>query len=315
LLQDDWEIFSNRIVTASNWSLMQTLTVSILEAGLHPKHDVDEPDYSGLFEREEPSIEDEWHEQVAKILARTPSPVSQFPVALGEKSDWEPNRIEATIFGLAEIYPAEANFFRARIYTDLLRTKPFELDELGAPKPESVPAQRANRKSEPVLYLANNAKTALAEVRAWRGAFVAIGTFALARSLSVLNLTKISGIQSPFFVEQLAWKVNSIVLLRRFAKELSRPILRGNEEKEDFQYKPSQQACDAIRKAGYDGIAYPSAMGHGYNIVLFDPVAARPIKSVNVRVASVSHRSVNLPTSAHIGHDWPYEDVPEHKKT
>lgn len=313
LLEEDWRIFSNRIAKAPA-RRMHELAISILRAGLHPKHDVDEPDYGGLFERGEPSVEDEWHVQVADLLAEVPSPLAHIHAALADEEDWVPNRIEATLLEMGETCPAEAMFFRARIYKDLLRTQPFKLTELGAPPPEKAPAQRANRKGESVLYLASNEKTALAEVRAWRGAYVAIATFALVRPMSVLNLTKVSEINSPFFEDELPWRLNSNALLRRFANELSRPIIRGREEDEEFQYRPSQQACGTVRKASYDGVAYPSAMGPGYSFVFFDPCAARPMKSINVRVTSVSHRAAVMPFDAPIYHDWPYDDAPGHRK-
>jgi RES domain-containing protein len=309
LLQGDWQIFSRRIENAPD-GRMHELAVSILEAGLHPKHDVDEPEYSGFFERGEPTVEAEWHEQVEEILSGVRLPTadmeSPFPDQFGL-----PSRVEATLLELGESHPAEAKFFRARIYRDLVRTQPFELSELGAPPPEKVPAQRANRKGEPVLYLATNEKTALAEVRAWKGANVAIGTFELARKVEVLNLTKVPVISTPFFEEDLAWKLNAKALLSRFAEELSRPVIRGREEEEEFQYKPSQHACEAIRGAGYDGIVYPSAMGSGHNLVFFDQRVARPIRSINVLVTSVSYRGRGIPPGARISHNWPYDAVPK----
>ena len=46
LLQEDWDIFSDRI---ENGDLMDEMAISILEAGLDPKDDVDEPDYQSNF--------------------------------------------------------------------------------------------------------------------------------------------------------------------------------------------------------------------------------------------------------------------------
>ncbi len=302
LLQDDWDVFSKRIIAKPD-RLMHELAISILKAGLSPKHDVDEPEYAGFFERNEPSVVEEWHEGVEDILTKIPSPNAQIEVPRSKAEDWPPTRIEATLLELGETFSAETTFYRARIYKDISRSKPFALAELGSPPPAEVKAQRANRQGQPVLYLANDSRTALAEVRAWKGAYVAIATCVLVRPVTVLNLTKVVGIESPFLDDELAWRMNVVALLRQFAEELSRPIIPGQE---GLQYKPSQHACDTVRNAGYAGIMYPSAMGSGQNLVLFDPFAAKPTSIMNVRVFSVNHRASPLPSGAQIYHDWPY---------
>lgn len=68
LLQEDWQIFSDRI--EEDPDLMNRLTIAILEAGLHPKNDVDEPDYSGVFKRDDPLFEDDWYEQIEKLMTK-----------------------------------------------------------------------------------------------------------------------------------------------------------------------------------------------------------------------------------------------------
>src|SRR6266540_4294352 len=65
-------------------------------------------------------------------------------------------------------------FYRARIYEDRGRKERFSFDELYAPPSDRSTAGRANIAGELVLYLASSPSTALAEVRAWKGAPVAV---------------------------------------------------------------------------------------------------------------------------------------------
>jgi RES domain len=55
----------------------------------------------------------------------------------------------------------------------------------------------------------------------------------------------------------------------------------------DIEYLPTQYLSDLIRHVGYDGIAYPSAMGggSGKNVVLFDTkcVVFETVSVINVR--------------------------------
>ena len=63
LLQEDWNIFSDKIEQASD-NLMQDLTVAILKAGLRPKEYLsgDYPDYGDFFYRKEEWLVEHWQE-------------------------------------------------------------------------------------------------------------------------------------------------------------------------------------------------------------------------------------------------------------
>src|SRR5438477_3799724 len=74
LMQDDWNTFSDRIERDPD--LRDDLATSILKAGLHPKDDVDEPDYSGLFESAGPDLEDQWEGRLEGLLRKDTSVAS-----------------------------------------------------------------------------------------------------------------------------------------------------------------------------------------------------------------------------------------------
>jgi hypothetical protein len=287
LLQQDWPVFSEAVSEARD-DRMQELCVAILEAGLHPKDDVDEPNYHGDFRQGNAWLEESWHNQLEAFL--TGEATSETQKESSESSEHDdhppslPDTVEFAYEDLMEEYEEGKILFRARIHEDRSRTDRFALAELGAPPSERTPASRANRAGRPVLYLASDEATALAEVRAWKGAAVAVAKMRLRRPSRVIDLLHLKIPDSPFFEEHLAWKLQLAGLFHRLAEELSRPFM---PHEADRLYVPTQHLCDLIQQAGYEGVAYPSAMGLGSNLVLFDPTAAEPVEVTYVRVGLV----------------------------
>jgi hypothetical protein len=307
LLQEDWEIFSERIENASD-DLMEKMTLAILEAGLHPKDDVDEPDYQGSFERSTNWLEGSWQEEVDKLMesAITDAKRRRYQSSFDLLSDSEAYEVAFEDFGIE--YEEGKILYRARIHKNRTIKEQFKLHELGAPKPEEVKNPgRANRVGEPVLYLASDEKTALSETRAWKGAPVAIAKVRLKRRLWIVNLKDHRPLDSPFFEELLDWKVQLTGLFHRFGEELCRPVMPHEEE---ILYKPTQHLCDLARKNGFDGIAYPSAMRPGFNVVIFDTEAAEPVERKYVR-AKVQYDYDNLGEDEPIYDETPYDHLLE----
>ncbi|MDP3182181.1 MAG: RES family NAD+ phosphorylase [Desulfobaccales bacterium] len=311
LLQEDWDIFSDRI---ENADLMDEMAISILEAGLHPKNDIDEPDYQGNFRHPRDWLEDNWHEKIERIMTESqPAIVDEkgepSQSSLNSAFDQEAHEVAFEDFGI--VLEEGEILYRARIHKDRTRVEPFDLHELGAPPPEKAEAGRANRLGEAVLYLASDEHTAISEVRAWKGAPVAIARIRLERRLWIVNLKHHKPTKSPFFEELLDWKVQLAGLFRRFGEELSRPIMKNEEE---ILYKPSQHLCDLIRQNGFDGVAYPSAMGKGFNVVIFDPKVVKIMDHKYVRVKNVQYDYDNLRNHEPIYNETPYDHLLSTKK-
>lgn len=185
-------------------------------------------------------------------------------------------------------------YYRARIHKNRSSSALIQLHEMGAPRPEWVKkGARANRPGQSVLYLASNQQTALAEVRAWKNAVVAVAKMELARPVTILDVVRVPPITSPFG-ENLSWRGDVRVLLRRFGWELSRPV--GPYE-EEVEYRPSQHICEMASAGHLDGVAYPSAMGGGHNLVLFDADAARPTSLTYYRIGGPTIRKTPYPYS------------------
>jgi hypothetical protein len=113
---------------------------------------------------------------------------------------------------------------------------------------------------------------------------VALAEIAIKRRLSLIDLSALIQIKSPFFVELLKWKLELRALLRRLGSDLSRPITSYEAREAEVLYRPTQLLALLIRASGYDGIIYPSAMGPGTNVALFNPDDA-DVKKVVKRVA------------------------------
>ena len=139
-------------------------------------------------------------------------------------------------------------------------------------------------------------------MRAWKGTAVAIAKMKVKRRLTVVSLLNYAFPQSPFFDELLRWKVQLALLFDRLAYELSMPVIAREDEK---LYFSTQYLCDWVKKSGFDGIEYPSAMGNGFNIALFNPKDAEVIDIKYVRVKSIEPEFNKLGN-----HDTIYEERP-----
>ena len=294
LLQEDWEIFSEKIVEHPD-NLAYQLATAILKAGLHPKHDVDCPDYTGDFRKQSTRLVDEWHERAEAAITEEAAESSEVEADIASNPEYEDYVGEADFLQVAfedlgKSYDSNHIFYRARIHEDRSKKERHGKGEMGAPPPEWTPPGRANRAGEPVLYLASDADTALAEKRAWKGAAVALGTMKLCRNIRVVSLQDYELPSSPFFEENLAWKLQLAALFYRLGEELSLP-LTPSELKVGTLYRPTQHLCDCVRAAGYDGLEFPSAMGKGLNIVLFNPSDAVAIDVKHVRVTEIQFQN------------------------
>jgi RES domain-containing protein len=308
LLQGDWEVFSDRIEQAPD-DLMQRMAVAILKAGIDPKEyfSGDFPDYEGGFRSPEAELVDHWHEMAEAYFGDGVDNIKQnLSPDHGSEDAFQdiPDQLEAALEDLLVTYEPGKILYRARIHKDRFRTERFNLPEVGAPPPDKVPAGRANRKNEPVLYLASDEETALAEVRAWKGMAVALAKFEVKNRLLLVSLLHYELPQSPFFEELLQWKVQLAELFGRLADELSRPVIAHEDEKVYFS---TQYLADWVRKARYHGIEYPSAMGSGSNVVIFNPEDLKSLDIKYSRITGIQHSSIELRDNDPVYEEGPFD--------
>lgn len=308
LIQEDWATFSDAIEEVNRVS---SLCVAILKAGLHPKDDVDEPDYDGIFLREDPmgrSVDEDWNERVSDLLTHPPAPPTLEEIAATpELADVEidmPDRLEYIIEEMGREFDVGEALFRARVHRDRERTARFTPPELAAPPIEHAKAGRANRENEAVLYVASDEVTAVSEVRPWKGAPVAVARIVLTKKVRILDLSDLEALESPFFEGDIRWKVEARGLLWQLREDLKRPV---TPHLSDRQYLPTQYAAELARNAGFDGIAFPSAMGPGKNIVIFDPAAGDVTDVWYVRVDDVVYTFAREENETIEVDEFPYE--------
>lgn len=154
--------------------------------------------------------------------------------------------------------------------------QPHSGPNIGAPPPGTGSAGRANRAGVSVLYAARSENTTIAELRVRNPG----GPFSVCRVRPIRDLNVIDVVKGYFAInpftsseEHLGWDCEVAELLGRFGEELSTPV-RSDDNPEE--YRVTQQLCEAVRAAGYDGILYRSTRDpRGSNLVVFDPSLCR----------------------------------------
>lgn len=179
-------------------------------------------------------------------------------------------------------------WYRARIQEV---DKPYEIQEMGAPQNRQVSQGRANPAGIPYLYLASTSDTAISEIRPHTGELVSVAEVTFSKDLKIIDLRNPRNTVSPFILngeEEVALLRGDVEFLQHLGNELTRPVL---PKAAAIDYIPSQYLCEFIKKCGYDGVVYRSAVGEGINLALFLPELAKLglVKKHKVSKVSVEH--------------------------
>lgn len=234
----------------------------------------------------EEGIESEWNEfeRSIKHESRLLSPaVGAWPNTAPEKN-YEFVRSLLVLAeeraGLIRTIDKGTELHRARIERDARQlerdARESPASTLGPAPVELVSAGRMNAQGVPMLYVAQEAETACAEVASHSPYDEAVaGTFVLQRPLRILDLTRVPPPRSVFN-ENSEEGDNRLSSLGFYRDRITRPvILDGNHP---VDYVASQILTEAFRwwtSPRLEGIAYPSRVREGgTNIVLFfgDPI-------------------------------------------
>jgi RES domain-containing protein len=166
-------------------------------------------------------------------------------------------------------------FFRARIgFEDKKRSilggfegemvfVPYSHSKIGAPPPSLAGFGRINRAGVSYLYCASDKYTAISEIRPHPGDVVSIGKFLLNKDCLIFDLTESQFLNFYNSDEKLdAFKqLNTIT-------ELLQKVIPPSERQ---AYNITQLIADCIRKLDFEGILFPSSVGQGHNLVMFNP--------------------------------------------
>lgn len=140
---------------------------------------------------------------------------------------------------------------------------PYSNSQIGAPPPYLAGFGRINRAGVSFLYSATDKYTAISEIRPHPGDFVSVGKFITKRDLLIFDLTEkqfLDYYQTDEKLDEFK-KLNTLT-------ELMQKVIPPSERQ---SYNITQLIADCIRKLEFDGILFPSSVGNGHNLVVFNP--------------------------------------------
>lgn len=141
---------------------------------------------------------------------------------------------------------------------------PYGGTAIGARLPPDATAGRTNREGVSVLYLASEAKTALAEIRPHPGHLISVGGFRAEKNLRVarfdLPIRNFSSSDDRLDLFTLIYHIDWL---------LSFPII----PEERHRYAVTQLLSDVLIRRGFEGVTYRSSVGTARNLCAFDPSA------------------------------------------
>lgn len=202
-----------------------------------------------------------------------------------EEEAGQTNTFILLLESLTKYYSTGRQFFRARVHDDKLT-----IDMMRAPPAIVVTSGRANPIGISYLYLAENEKTCIAEVRPSNGCTVSVATFNLKSTLSILDLTNPRK-RASFLLQDSENLMDSLIhinLLEIFARELSKPVLPNRSH---LDYIPTQFICEFFKTVcGFDGLVFNSSFGNGKNVVLFDQNLVVDESMKYFRISNIEHK-------------------------
>lgn len=174
--------------------------------------------------------------------------------------------------GLFKTYEKDHGFFRARTFPPEIQA-PSEAKNLGTPPWHvSLQGNRMSPAGIPMFYAGESEDVALDEVSVrTENRAASVGKFASSKRFSVVDLTNIPPMPSPFDQERRhqMWKIS---FLQSFVEKISEPIQKGRDQ---VDYVPTQVMTEYLLRIHWGrekihGIRYPSAAHGGGQCVVLD---------------------------------------------
>ncbi|MEQ1161029.1 RES domain-containing protein [Acinetobacter calcoaceticus] len=213
----------------------------------------------------------------------------QIFTSVEESDNPKANVFNVLVESLTKTYSDTRSFFRARV-----NDKKLPIKEMKAPPSLSVTAGRANPIGIPYLYLAENEKTCVAEVRPSNGCLINLAVFRLKAGLSILDLT-CPRKKASFLIQESESLTDTLIyvdLLEIFANELSKPVLPNRSH---LDYIPTQFLCEYFKTiCGFNGLIFNSSFGSGINLVLFDQNLVDDVSIKYITVSNIEHTFFEL---------------------
>lgn len=238
--------------------------------------------YYGIDEYE--ALDYGWREFVEQVKHRTrylflqelgdPDRTDPMEIPPGRMLDALGNLMQR--FELFRALPEAATLFRVRVHD--AHERPDSPDELGPPpRAAAIMANRMSPAGIPMFYGALDEGTAVAETfdpLQGKGKALTVGLFRPTRPLTLLDLTILPAVPSPFDEENRHLQ-KPIKFLRGFVDDLKKPVERDGYE--HVEYVPTQVVTEFVRHrllsdqgVKLDGMQYTSARKpDGTSVVIF----------------------------------------------
>lgn len=235
----------------------------------------------------------------SKFTIRLPKEIIDTFTGIGEHLKTQnrfslPHKMEKAVTFFCESYVENetiiyegTTFWRARVH-GVNQEVPFKSSEMGAPPSGMASAGRINPAGISYFYGAFAEKTAISEIRPWKGANVSVGQFSTFREVKAIDLSKppklsrSTKLLSKNSLEELQEKVANELISSVFTqKYFSAPA----HNHDDYAYLASQYIAEKFKLYGIEALIYPSVLDEGgINVCFFSTDIA---KCNNVNVASI----------------------------
>ena len=187
-----------------------------------------------------------------------------------------------SVFDLSYLLGGDTKLYRARVHNKS-GLKSYKKEEMKAPKPCNATSGRANPLGIPFLYLSENEKTVVHEVRPSYLDELSIGIFKTTNNAHI-NIVDFSGQDLLYQADKNVSQIIESQLLRNsISDDLSKPMRRYDN---DIDYVPTQFICEFIKiHTMADGIRFNSSLDkNGKNLVIFND---EKIKCISVSLKKI----------------------------
>lgn len=172
--------------------------------------------------------------------------------------------------------------WRAQLGGDVRTLTDDEGNEIGEepwphPKERMCPLEhtategRVNSKGIPCLYLATTRETAMSECRPWIRSEVSVAQFKVTRDVIIIDCSVNHSLTPLYFDVNKGFyepdePEREKAVWAHIDQAFSRPVTPNENQ---AHYVPTQVVAEAFKSNGFDGVAYKSMLGEGYNVALF----------------------------------------------
>ena len=150
---------------------------------------------------------------------------------------------------------------------DLPVLLPYPKDGMKPLSKSSSEGRCAPKGMPPCLYAADDAKTAISELRPSIGDYVSVAEVELSRDVLLVDCTGYESDDYVHYEHELSPEERENAVWAAIGRAFSIPI---NPEDSTKDYIPTQAIAESLRIAGFDGVIYRSRLGKGLNLALFD---------------------------------------------